>query len=94
VSYASKNVGEWVDLTRDLAQDIPKWPTVKGLNYTEDFAGQTPLDTYYAYKCFCMGEHIGTHIDAPRHFGQKGQTVNEIPLEHLMGVRKRKKIIK
>ena len=33
---------------------------------------------------FSQGEHIGTHIDAPRHFVKGGRTVDQIPLTDLM----------
>ena len=33
-----------------------------------------------------MPEHGGTHIDAPVHFAKGGQTMDQIPLEHLVGV--------
>ena len=32
-----------------------------------------------------FGTHTGTHIDAPRHFIEKGHGVDEIPLETLIG---------
>lgn len=32
-----------------------------------------------------MGSHIGTHIDAPAHFLEKGKTVDQIDLTKLMG---------
>lgn len=32
-----------------------------------------------------LGTHTGTHIDAPRHFISGGATVDEIPLEQLVG---------
>jgi arylformamidase len=32
-----------------------------------------------------MGAHTGTHVDAPRHFVQGAATVDEIPLEILIG---------
>ena len=32
-----------------------------------------------------MAEHGGTHIDAPIHFAENGQTVDEVPLEQLVG---------
>ena len=34
---------------------------------------------------FATAEHGGTHIDAPIHFSETGQTVDEIPLENLIG---------
>jgi len=32
-----------------------------------------------------LGTHSGTHLDAPRHFNDSGISVDEIPLERLMG---------
>lgn len=32
-----------------------------------------------------LGTHTGTHIDAPRHFINDGETIENIPLDHLNG---------
>jgi arylformamidase len=32
-----------------------------------------------------LGTHIGTHADAPRHFIPKGSTIDEVPLDLLVG---------
>jgi kynurenine formamidase len=32
-----------------------------------------------------LGTHIGTHADAPRHFVPNGRTIDEVPLETLIG---------
>jgi len=32
-----------------------------------------------------LGTHIGTHVDAPRHFIPNGRTIDEIPLDVLVG---------
>lgn len=32
-----------------------------------------------------LGSHTGTHVDAPRHFVEGGQTVDQIPLAQLVG---------
>jgi len=45
----------------------------------------TPGGYYYAANKFCAPEHGGTHIDAPRHFAQSSYTVDQIPLDQLMG---------
>lgn len=34
---------------------------------------------------FTLGTHTGTHLDAPRHFIPGGSTVDEIPIETLVG---------
>jgi arylformamidase len=33
----------------------------------------------------CLGSHTGTHVDSPYHFEQGGITVDEIPLDLLIG---------
>jgi arylformamidase len=33
----------------------------------------------------CFGSHTGTHIDAAKHFFDDGQTVDQIPLDRLIG---------
>lgn len=33
-----------------------------------------------------MGEHGGTHLDAPYHFNKNGWTVDQIPSHHLINV--------
>ena len=37
--------------------------------------------------------HMGTHLDAPRHFVTNGRTIDEIPVEWLCGVYVRAKMI-
>src|ERR1700730_7456200 len=32
-----------------------------------------------------LGTHIGTHADAPRHFIPNGRTIDEVPLDVLIG---------
>jgi arylformamidase len=34
---------------------------------------------------FSMESHIGTHVDAPVHFIQGGKSIDEIPVENLLG---------
>ena len=45
----------------------------------------TPAGYYYAANNFFTSEHGGTHIDAPIHFAQGRQTVDQIPLDRLIG---------
>lgn len=40
---------------------------------------------YSAYS-FCMGEHGGTHLDAPFHFNVFGWTLDQIPPSNLIDV--------
>lgn len=34
---------------------------------------------------YCVSTHVGTHLDAPRHFVPGGATIDEIPLDRLRG---------
>ena len=40
---------------------------------------------YYSAYQFCAAEHGGTHIDAPVHFAEGHDTVDQIPLDRLIG---------
>jgi kynurenine formamidase len=48
-------------------------------------AGVTERGYFYAANRFMCAEHGGTHIDAPIHFFKTGQTVDQVPLERLLG---------
>lgn len=39
----------------------------------------------YFMNALSMGEHTGTHVDAPAHFIEGGKTVDELPLERFTG---------
>jgi kynurenine formamidase len=49
------------------------------------FEGVTPSGFYYSSYNFCASEHGGTHLDAPVHFAKGKWSVEQIPLENLMG---------
>lgn len=74
-----------VDLTHALDEHTIFWPTEKGFRLEKGPAGLTRQGYYYAANRFFMAEHGGTHIDAPIHFHQNRQTVDQIPLDRLMG---------
>ncbi|ODN00638.1 Kynurenine formamidase [Orchesella cincta] len=54
---------------------------VSGFNHTD--AG---VPYWLAMFSFCMGEHGGTHVDAPYHFNPLGWKLSEIPVERLTDV--------
>ncbi|MFQ5440608.1 MAG: cyclase family protein, partial [Nitrosopumilaceae archaeon] len=47
--------------------------------------GMTEKGYYYSAKKFSAPEHGGTHMDAPIHFAKDGKTIEQIPLEKLIG---------
>jgi len=44
-----------------------------------------PGGYYYASNRLEMAEHGGTHIDAPIHFSEGGQMLDQVPIERLVG---------
>lgn len=77
---------EIVDLTHPFDRQTIYWPTDKeGFQLIRGQAGITEKGYYYAANSFRSAEHGGTHVDAPIHFFQDRQTVDQIPLGRLVG---------
>lgn len=74
-----------IDLTYSFDSNTVYWPTAEGFELTVDFEGFTDKGYYYSANKFCAAEHGGTHLDSPIHFYEGGQSVDQIPLENLMG---------
>lgn len=77
--------GKIVDLSHPYDEDTVYWPTAGGFTLTSDFEGMTDKGYFYAANSFCSAEHGGTHIDAPIHFAEGHRTVDQIPLDQLIG---------
>ena len=74
-----------IDLTHTFDESTIYWPTEKGFVLQRGPAGVTEQGYFYAANRFSCAEHGGTHVDAPQHFWKGGQTVDQIPLERLIG---------
>ena len=77
--------GEIVDLSHAYSNETIYWVTAKEFELDTVFKGQTDKGYFYSANNFSTAEHGGTHIDAPIHFAEKGISVDEIPLEKLIG---------
>lgn len=77
--------GHLIDLTHNYSTETIYWPTEGGFKLDEEFDGMTEKGYYYSAKKFSAPEHGGTHIDAPIHFAKNGKTVDQIPLDQLIG---------
>ena len=75
----------YVDLTHELSSDSIFWPTGETFRLEKVADGITEKGYYYASNRFSGNEHGGTHIDAPVHFAQGRWTVDQIPLDSLIG---------
>ncbi|MFP3133290.1 MAG: cyclase family protein [Nitrososphaeria archaeon] len=70
------------DLSQPLNADFPFWPLyppfeVKYIKRKSEHG----VNAQY----IMTSNHIGTHLDAPRHFITNGKTIDQIPLEQLYG---------
>ncbi|MCP4997542.1 MAG: cyclase family protein [Hyphomicrobiales bacterium] len=77
--------GKWIDLTHPFNADTIYWPTAKMFEKEEVFHGHTDGGWFYSANNFSAAEHGGTHIDAPIHFAEGADTVDEVPLNRLIG---------
>jgi kynurenine formamidase len=73
-----------VDLTYSFDEKTIYWPTSKPFVWEKEAWGRSEGFWYTAGR-YSASEHGGTHLDAPIHFGEGRQTVDEIPLAKLVG---------
>jgi kynurenine formamidase len=70
-----------IDLAQPLSPDTAVWPG------TDPLSART-TETYSEAGCYvrdlALGEHTGTHLDAPAHFSEGGATVEGIPAADLV----------
>ena len=74
---------QWIDISVPLRDGMVHWPgdppiSIKHVQDMEQ--GDTANLTMMA-----MGAHSGTHIDAPLHFIQQGEGVDDMPLDATVG---------
>ena len=77
--------GELIDLSHTYDAKTIYWPTADPFRLEKVADGVTPGRYYYAANNFFTSEHGGTHLDAPVHFAQNHWTVDQIPLDRLIG---------
>ena len=77
--------GRWIDLTHEFSAETLYWPTAEKFTLKPEFHGQTPKGYFYAANRFRASEHGGTHIDAPIHFAEGHKTLDQLPIEQLIG---------
>jgi kynurenine formamidase len=77
--------GEVVDLSHAYDTTTIFWPTAEPFRLDKVADGVTPGGYYYAANNFFTSEHGGTHLDAPVHFSQAGQSVDQVPLDRFLG---------
>ncbi len=71
------------DITIPISNETPVWTGDKEVTIWRDRAITAGAD--YNVSLLEMGVHTGTHMDAPYHVSDAGRTVDQIPLEQLIG---------
>lgn len=77
--------GVVIDLSYPFDGSTVYWPTAEAFHLEKDFEGTTEQGYFYSAYRYSAAEHGGTHIDAPVHFAKGRNSVDEIPLDRLMG---------
>ncbi|MDJ0645653.1 MAG: cyclase family protein [Flavobacteriaceae bacterium] len=85
LQYQETNSKKYIDLSHDFSDQTIYWVTSKEFKLDTVYEGFTPKGYYYTANNFSTAEHGGTHLDAPIHFAENRHTVDEIPLEKLIG---------
>ena len=75
-------MGQWIDLTHKLYDHMPVWPGDRPVEIKDVM---TVPENGCSVQRLGMGNHAGTHMDAPAHFLPDGLTVDNIPLRALTG---------
>lgn len=75
----------WVDLTHPFDGQTIYWPTAKSFTLEVVHKGPTEGGWWYESNNYSASEHGGTHIDSPAHFAEGKWTVDQIPLDRLVG---------
>ena len=74
-----------VDLTHAFDEKSIYWPTAKPFVWEKESWGRNAEGEWYTAGRYSASEHGGTHLDAPIHFAEGRQTVDQIPLAKLVG---------
>lgn len=77
--------GRIVDLTYAFDANTVYWPTAEQFKLETDFEGVTDKGYFYSAYRYSAAEHGGTHLDSPVHFAKGHASVDQLPLEKLMG---------
>jgi kynurenine formamidase len=74
-----------VDLTYSFSEETLHWPTAQPFHLEKVAEGRTPAGFWYSSYNYGGSEHVGTHLDAPFHFGEGKWTTEQIPLAQTIG---------
>jgi arylformamidase len=76
-------LSEIIDITVALHAGTPKWPGSAGVELTPTL--RLKEGGFSNASRLSCDIHVGTHVDAPRHFIESGSTAEQLPLEVMVG---------
>jgi len=76
------SVKKIIDLNQTTYHDQPSYPGLPRIKINRLFT--LPIDIANVSELH-LHTHAGTHIDAPYHFEENGETLDNIPLDRLVG---------
>lgn len=79
------NTAKVVDLTYNFDEQTIYWPTAQPFKWEKESWGQSAGGWWYTAARYAASEHGGTHVDAPIHFGEGKASMDELPLQRLIG---------
>jgi arylformamidase len=76
-------VDGWIDVSVPLRAGMPVWPgdSPFSMRRVSDIAA----GDHNTLSELSLGTHTGTHVDAPAHFIGGGATIDQLPLDALLG---------
>lgn len=76
-------MSKYIDVSVSVSENLPVWPGSPTIKFEQSLAleaGDIANDSTLHFSV-----HTGTHIDAPSHFLKNAKTVDQIPLDTLIG---------
>ncbi len=77
------NASDWIDISVTLRDGMVHWPGDPAVNIS--LAQSMSDGCCVNLTRLDMCAHTGTHMDAPRHYLPQGATMEQLPLEAVMG---------
>ena len=71
------------DISLTIAEDLPVWPGDPKIELKKISQIENGDEANVTHISACV--HIGTHVDAPDHYLGNGKTVEDLPLDLLVG---------
>lgn len=75
---------DWIDISQPLTSDMAHWPDDAPFSYSLTVAKEDSGSVNIGQ--ITTSVHTGTHVDAPFHFDDKGQTIDQLDVNLYVGM--------